>query len=221
MTGFFPISDLHVIRSTKLPLDTLKKGKGRVYDFSVSKKLSLSRFRTLSMLDLGRSDLFQISKLESVLLDEKSRPQKIDLCPPLSIPYGSLDIRESKPIPSPRKYADIYRRSLPFSLHTRRVTYHSLRYIKKNKKPILLIISLFFLISFPTLFYVRFLIESSYMKLISLKTAPSIESAIDTIHEARDGFERANILFFPFRIIPSDTLELAGIALDGGRQLAR
>lgn len=221
VTGFFPVSELHVIRSTKLPLDTLKKGKGRVYDFSVSKKLSLSRFRTLSMLDLGRSDLFQISKLESVLLDEKPRPQKIDLCPPLFTPYGSLDIRESKPIISSRKYADIYRRSLPFSLHTRRVTQNSLSYIKKNKKPIVLIVSMIFLLSLPTLFYVRFLIESSYMKLISLKTAPSVQSAIDTIHDARDGFERANILFFPFRIIPSDTLELAGIAIDGGRQLTR
>ncbi len=221
VTGFFYISELHAIRSTKPLFDTIKPGKGKVYDLSVSKKLSVNRFRTLAMLDLARSDLFEISKFESVLLDEKPRLRTIDLCPPLMIPYGSLDIRESKPIISEKKYADLYKRNLPVSLHTRRIVRNSFRYVKKNKKPIFATIALLFFLTLPTLFYVKFLVESSYTKLLSLKNVTDIHNWVSLIHEARDGFERANILFFPFRIIPNDTIKLAGIAIDGGRSLTR
>lgn len=178
MTGFFYISELHAIRSTKPLFDTIKPGKGKTYDLSVSKKLSVNRFRTLAMLDLARSDLFEISKIELVILDEKPRLQTIDLCPPLTIPYGSLDIRESKPIISTKKYADLYKRNLPISLHTRRIARNSFRYVKKNKKPIFATVALLFLLTLPTLFYVKFLVESSYTKLLSLKSVNDIHTGI-------------------------------------------
>lgn len=202
VTRFFPISELHAIRSTKPLFETIRPGTGKIYDFSVSRKLSVKRFRTLAMLDLARSDLFEISKLESVLLDEKPRLPTLDLCPPLRIPYGSVDIRTLQSIPSPKKYPDLYRRSLPISLHTRRTWNATGRYLKKNRKMILGSLLFFLLLSVPTLVYVRTLVESSYAELSSLKSAPDLASIQSHIHRARAGFERANILFFPYRILP-------------------
>lgn len=64
-------------------------------DLSVSKTLSISRFRTIATLDLARREFFEPDRLSVYLLDEKPRPRIIDICPPLYIPYGSLDVRRN------------------------------------------------------------------------------------------------------------------------------
>lgn len=55
----FPYSEVHAIRSTKPILDTLARGQGRVYDFSLSRQLILKRFRTLVTLDLSTPSLWR------------------------------------------------------------------------------------------------------------------------------------------------------------------
>lgn len=93
VSGFFPFSPLHAIRSTKPLLETLSKGQGSVPDFSLSRRLSLTRFRTIAMLDLARADIFSPDFISEKILDEKPRPRTLDIVPPLQIPYGALDIR--------------------------------------------------------------------------------------------------------------------------------
>lgn len=59
VASMYPLSEVHAIRSTKPILDTLRRGQGRVYDFSLSHTLSVKRFRTLVTLDLSTPELWQ------------------------------------------------------------------------------------------------------------------------------------------------------------------
>lgn len=214
VSRFFPLSDLHAIRSTKPLFDTIRAGKGRIPDLSLSRKLRITRFRTIAMLDLGRADLYDTDLIGRTLLDEKPRTRVLDLFPPLDIPYGALDTRGNPLIPE-RKYADIYRRSLPWSLHARRTARDMGRYVKKRKKPIFILLVSFSLLSVPALLYTKMLLENGYTSLQSLAHAHSREEIVRDIRSARSDFERANIIFAPLRWIPGDTLHLAKIALDG------
>ena len=216
----FPLSEIHVISSAKVPMDTLSSGKGSTPDLSLSNRLSLSRFRTLATLDLSRSDLFRTDFIGERFLDELSRSDTLDICPPLTLPYGALDVR-SDPIKTEKKYSDIYRRTLPLSLHLRRTLRDTSRYMRKKKKPLLISLVLLLSLSLPTLVYVRFMIESGYGSLLSIREDLSRENIVEKIHTARTDFERANVLFFMFRIIPGETFDLAKIALDGGLTLTR
>ncbi len=220
VSKFFPLSEAHAIRSRKPLLDTIIEGEGDAPDLSVSKALSLSRFRTIATLDIARREFFEPGVFAVYLLDEKPRPLIIDICPPLYIPYGSIDVR-GKPKVSEKKYGDIYRRSLPWSLHARRTWKNSKQYITERKKPILITGALFLSLSIPLLLYVKILIESSYTSLLSLQGAQNIEEIQKIIHSSRSGFERANIIFTPFRILPGQTLHLARIAIDGGLDMTR
>lgn len=220
VTKFFPISEVHAIRSRKPLLDTIMHGEGSVPDLWVSKVLSVSQFRTIATLDLARREFFEPWALAVYLLDEKPRPQTINICPPLYIPYGSLDVR-GLPIRSEKKYGDIYRRSLPWWLHARRTWKNSKQYIISRKKPILITGALFLLCSLPLLIYVKILIETSYDWLLTLKGARSVTEIQKIVHTSRSGFERANILFSPFRIFPGQTMRLARIAIDGGLDMTR
>lgn len=131
----------------------------------------------------------------------KPRPETLNICPPLYIPYGSLDVR-GLPIESEKKYGDIYRRSLPWALHARRTWKNSKSYAISHRKPILITGVLFLFFSVPLLLYVKILVETSYSSLLTLKSAKNITEIQKTIHASRSGFERANIIFSPFRIFP-------------------
>ena len=65
------------------------------------------------------------------------------------------------------------------------------------------------------------LIEDGYARLASLRSLGDRASIIASIRESSRDFERANILFMPFRIIPSDQIRLGAIAIDGGLSLSR
>ena len=77
------------------------------------------------------------------------------------------------------------------------------------------------MLSVPALFYSKMLIEDGYTRLASLRSLRDHMSITASIRESSRDFERANILFMPFRIIPSDQIRLGAIAIDGGLSLSR
>jgi hypothetical protein len=73
----------------------------------------------------------------------------------------------------------------------------------------------------PILFYTKSLIEHAYSDLLALKDAKDKSTVSSLIRSSRGSFERANLLFFPFRIMPGESADLARIAIDGGLSLSR
>ena len=217
----FPLSEPHALRTTKPILDTLRRGKGTIYDFSLGYTLTLKRFRTLVTLDLSTPELWKPSLLTTRILSIRPRFQTIDLVPPLEIPFGSLDMRSLRPILSKRTYPDIYKRTLPASLHIRREWRNIRTYVKSKRKPIIATGIGILVLSLPALLYSKMLIEDGYARLASLRSLGDRASIIASIRESSRDFERANILFMPFRIIPSDQIRLGAIAIDGGLSLSR
>jgi hypothetical protein len=219
VASFFPVSQIHAIRSTKAPLDTISREIPLPLDVSVPSILSLPRYETLRTLDIGHSSLAYKRGLSQAPFWEK-RWSTIDLFPPLTVPYGSLDVR-GEPIPKTQKYPDIYRRSLPWSLHTRRIAWQTSRYLRKRRRPILYTLFIGLGLTVPILFYTRSLIEHAYGDLLSLKNAQNRSEIEQRIHASRGNFERASLFFAPFRFLPFDQVRLWRIALDGWLSLTR
>ena len=77
------------------------------------------------------------------------------------------------------------------------------------------------ILTIPTLLYTKSLIDHAYEDLESLRDANSQIEIESLIHASRANFERANLLFTPFRVVPGDQSKLARIAIDGGLALTR
>jgi hypothetical protein len=221
IASLYPISSVHAIRTTKPILDTLKHGQGRVYDFSLSRKLSLKRFRTLVTLDLSTPELWQPSILTKKILQIRPRFSTIDLVPFLPIPYGALDLRKEEAILTDKRYPDIYERKIPTSLHVRREWKNIKSSLVKHRRPVVFTIALFVFLTVPLLWYTKYLVEDGFAQFAQIRSIDTPSEAIDLIQVSRGDFERANILFAPFRLIPHDTLTLAGTAIESGLSLTR
>ncbi len=219
VSRFFPISELHVIRSTKPLFDTIFPKKSDTPDLSMPRILSISRFHSFNTLDIGDSLLALQRGLSESPRWEK-RWSVINLFPYLSIPYGALDVRW-EPILSLTKYGDIYRRSLPWTLHARRIKKESSKFLRKRRRTFIITICLLFWLTVPVLLYTKSLIEHAYDDLLSLKNATNPIEISTRIRSSRGNFERANLLFLPFRIFPGENIQLARIALDGWLSLSR
>lgn len=219
ISSFFPISELHPIRSTKALLDTIYPKKSPTPDLSLPRILSVPRFRSFHTLDIGYPSLAYKRGFIGWLSWEKSG-YTIDLFPTLSIPYGAIDVRGG-PILWEKKYSDLYRRSLPWSLHARRIGKESSKFLRKRRRPIILSLCIIFGLTVPILFYTKSLIEHAYADLLSLKNVVNQNEAMSLIQSSRGNFERANLLFMPFRIFPWENIALARIALDGWLSLSR
>lgn len=219
VSRFFPISELHAIRSTKPLFDTIFPKKSDTPDLSMPRILSVSRFQSFDTLDIG-DPLLALRRGLSESPNWEKRWSVTNLFPHLSIPYGALDVRGDAII-SEKKYADIYRRSLPWWLHTRRIVRDSSKFLRKKRTPILISFFLIFGLSIPVLLYTKSLIEHAYGDLRALWNIQNQSEAESLIRASRWNFERANLLFLPFRIFPGENIKLARIALDGGLSLSR
>jgi hypothetical protein len=93
--------------------------------------------------------------------------------------------------------------------------------LKKNRRSILATTLILISLAFPTLWYTKYLIEDGYASLITLKDVREISILQETLYRSRGDFERANILFAPFRILPGDTIALADAAIESGLALTR
>jgi hypothetical protein len=166
---FFPLSELHAIHGAKRSVENIGPKKRRKIDLSLPEILSLPRFTNYRALDIGPKELARKRKL--MMNPSKFADFRVlDLVPPLSIPYGSLDVR-SEPIPSTRTYPDIYRRTLPVSLHLKRIQKSSFHFLRKHRRSIVSFSGLFLLLSLPVIFYTKYLIENGYNQLLSLRTS--------------------------------------------------
>lgn len=158
------------------------------------------RFRTLGTLDLMSDDLADLSYTHMTTGDRR-RERLLDVNPPLSIPYGSLDVRRGGHGEVGRRYADLFTRRLPFwlSLEGHYRLYHREIFTWLSRGAYAL--SLLFLLALPLLFFIRFsLLESARL----LATLPNIESnreLLDTTRDIRAGFERSKLLITPYRFL--------------------
>lgn len=142
--------------------------------------------------------------------------------PPLTPPYGALDLRADAPQYHAReRYADIYRRHLPLSLHIRREWRNTRQYLSRKRRSIALTTCVLVSLTIPILGYTRFLIDDGYAALAQIRDNPDHPSIIRAVERARGDFERANLLFAPFRAISHPRIQLATIAIDGGLSLTR
>lgn len=210
------MSPLHAIRVEKPSIDTLGHSTRKNIDLSLPAILRASPQTDYRMLDIAHPDYMKRRGLHTSLAGDGT----IDICPPLHPPYGALDVR-GEPHISDVKYSDLYRRTLPWSLHTRRIMKNTVRGFRRQRKPLTIVLITALLLTVPTLFYTKYLIEAGYSSLESLRTAENRDEIASLIHRARGNFERANILFTPFRIVPGDTVKLASTALYGGLSLSR
>ncbi|MFZ2255136.1 MAG: hypothetical protein WAW59_06320 [Patescibacteria group bacterium] len=216
------MTEAHPVRhmSVRFFVDDMRR-KRVTPDLSISKRIELVRFRTIPTLDLALTELVDPKPWQQKVLGLAPRPHTLDLVPPLDVPYEALDVRRYNAIPSRSTYPDIYTRRLPYSLMMRRTTKEARRWTKEHRRGITGILFTLVVTTIPTLFFIKYSVESGYEKLLSLREATTVTAVRDTVAGARDDFERANFLFFPFSWIPSGTVDLADRAIDGGRYLTR
>ena len=96
----FPMTEAHPVRHMSVRFFVDDMFVSRITpDLSISKKIEITRFRTIPTLDLALPDIVDPKAWQQKLLDLPPRPRTIDLMPPLDTPYDALDIRKELPIP--------------------------------------------------------------------------------------------------------------------------
>jgi hypothetical protein len=145
----------------------------------------------------------------------------LDLVPPLPHIYDALDLRDEYAYPKKEIYSDLYRRALPLSLQSRRAISSIGNLWKKHRRQVFGIFLILIGLSIPSLLYTKSLIETGYASLSSLSRESTFEEIRTKMTLSRNNFERANILLFPYRLIPWNDIHLAKVAIDGGLALTR
>lgn len=218
----FPMTSPHPVRhmSVNYFVDDMRRRR-TTPNLALRKRIEMTRFRTIPTLDLAYPEIVDPKVWQQQLLDLAPRPRTIDIVVPLSEPYGALDIRSEKPIPRERIYPDLFTRRLPYTLMMRRTTKEARHWTKRHRRGIIGTLLTLVVTAVPTLFFVRYSVEAGYTKLLTLRDATTITDMHTSIASARDDFERANFLWFPFSWLPGETADLAGRSIDGGRLLTR
>lgn len=221
ITEFFPLSDAHAIGHGRFAhrVDDWHEDRGEI-DLSSVARVSVERFYTIGTLDIAHIELRQTAYWQKKLLDLPEYPRIISLIDPLSPPYGAIDVR-SEPIRSHRRYADLFERKLPYTLMTRRALKMTRWYIRSHRRAIAWGILTACFVLFPTLYTIKYSVESGYQELLALSGVQTIEEARERILDARGYFERANFLAIPFLWIPWEKIGLLESALRGGLFLSR
>lgn len=217
ISGFFPISEVHVIAGGILK-PTIDQILPNLPDISLAKatKLTVTEdFFTFKTLDLTHPELLKNAEI----FPKNSRPRQIVLNPELKNPFGSLDIRSMKPLLSSQKYADLFSRKLSLPLRAKKFFKKSKFFFRRNKKTISWGFATFFLFVVPMLFFIKFSVENGYNRLLTLKDAKNITEVKNIIQSSRSDFERAEFLFLPFSWIPLETVDLVNRATSGGKKL--
>jgi hypothetical protein len=200
-------------------IDDFTQKRTETLDISVPMRFHIDAFITLGTLDLSSSLLLEKTALKRKLQNGPERSMRINLLPPLSLPYGAIDIRSERKMFSTKKYPDLYTRKLPYRLLMRRTSREATRWMKKNKRGILGSVLTLFILTTPTLFYVRYAVTDAYARLMTLSPSMTRIEMLETIHSARMGFERSYILFTPFSWIPEKHIKLAHAGIEWGRDI--
>lgn len=210
----FPLSEAYPIRHTSVRyfVDDMREHRNTP-DFALSKEIRLTRFRSIAMLDLAAPDVFQPRPWQRKILDIPPRPRMIDLVPPLDIPYDALDIRQDRVIPRDKKHADIFTRRLPYALMMKRSAKETRNWTIRHRRGIIATCVTVLMMVVPTGIFIRYAVMDGYAALTNLRSAINLTEVRTHLRTARDDFERANFLFFPFSWIPGETVDLANRAI--------
>lgn len=142
------------------------------------------------------------------MLDMVPRPRAIDIVPPLYVPYGSLDLRRDRIIKKNNTYSDIFVRTLPYGLLTRRIIKETYQYYINHRKQIYLTIIGILVFTIPVLSYIAYALNHAYSTLEHITDTRNPDTIRTMIRSARGDFERSNFLFTPFSWIPMDRIDV-------------
>ncbi|GAB0174501.1 MAG: hypothetical protein HHAS10_03800 [Candidatus Altimarinota bacterium] len=219
VTHLFPFSNTEAIDTLEKNIDTVRGELMKVHDFSEIQEVRVETFTDFHTLDIAKREIAHSRGLTRSKYQSDDR-YDINLCPPISIPNDALDLRGG-PIVRKKRYSDLYRRSLPVTLHIRRVLKNTRATLWEYKRPILAFFIITLGLGIPSLVYVQSLVEGAFKELATLNKFSTPAEVIHVVHKARAGLERANIIFMPYRYIPENKIRMAKIAIDGGLSLTR
>lgn len=83
-------------------------------DLSIDAIIRIKRFSTLDMLDIALPEIVDPALWEKGMFGAVARPRRIDIVPPLYVPYGALDVRRENMIYGNITYPDLFTRKLPY-----------------------------------------------------------------------------------------------------------
>ncbi len=222
LAGMLPLSHVHALEQSggRVLIDDMVVERATP-DLREPIKLVLERFHSLETLDIATQSIRNVTISSSRAADVTRRRKRINIIPPLYIPYGSLDVRRYQRRIWAIRYPDLFTRSLPYGLMVRRAVKGTGHLLRRNRKPIAFGFAIFFACSVPLLFFVKTGIEQWYAQLSALSHATGSLAIQQHALSARGYFERAHIVFLPFSWIPMEQIELADTALRGGLALSR
>lgn len=222
LAAMLPLSRLH-------PLDH-SGGRDILDDMTLSRtapdlvppmRITLDRFTTLETLDLATHEIREVTYDPYDRMTDTWAKKTLSIIDPIYIPYGSLDVRRYEKKTSSRTYPDLFTRSLPYGLMVRRTVKRTGHLVRKQRKPIMIGMLAFFLMSVPLMYFVKMSIERWYRELANLTHATWSIAIQDHILSARWEFERARVVFFPFSWIPNEKIRLADTVLEWWLALTR
>lgn len=193
----------------------------RKIDLSTDAIIRISRFATLDMLDIALPEIVDPARWERGIRGMNARPRCIDIVPPLTIPYGAIDIRQEQIIPKNKTYPDLFARNLPYWLLARRTLKWAKMLLRKHQKRLVYTLAIFILVSVPMLSYVAYALGHGYTTLEHLADTREPTTIRDMIRSARGDFERSSFLISPFSWIPIDRIDTVRRATAGGLALTR
>ncbi len=177
-------------------------------DIAESAIIHITRFRTIQTLDIALPEVVNPALWKQWMLDMVPRPRAIDIVPPLYVPYGSLDLRRDRIIKKNNTYSDIFVRTLPYGLLTRRIIKETYQYYINHRKQIYLTIIGILVFTIPVLSYIAYALNHAYSTLEHITDTRNPDTIRTMIRSARGDFERSNFLFTPFSWIPMDRIDV-------------
>ncbi len=193
----------------------------RKINLSIQATLCINRFSTLEMLDIALPEVIEPVRSNRQIASNSRRPRLIDLVPPLTIPYGAIDVRMEQIIPPHHTYPDLFARKLPYWLLARRLAKGARTLYMRHRKRTFLVLMACIIFSVPTLSYVVYALSHGYSTLEHLTDTRDINQVRSMIRSARGDFERSSFLLSPFSWIPVDQIDTVRRATAWGLALTR
>ncbi len=187
-------------------------GSLRKIDLSIDTSVRLTRFRTISMLDVALPEVANLARRRGIFQSTNSRPRRINLVEPLHIPYGSLDVRSGAVVSKyengiRKTYPDLYARKLPTGLLARRAYKWTRSLYRQHRKQVLTVLFWLVVFSVPALSYVTYALSHGYETLEKIAHTRDPSTIRTLIRSARGDFERSSFLLAPFSWIPVDKVD--------------
>lgn len=219
LKDFFVIHPLHILTpaSKRLIEDFSPKPE---YDFSIDKSVQIEEFYDYCAIDIAHPDLTKDSVWRDHYFDTVEHNKTLNINPPLSyIPRISIDIRSLKPLPSPRKYSDLFQRELSLREKTEEVAKNTKQFFIKHQKKLFYSIVSILLLIVPLYFLIQMFINNAISTAKTLAASTSTLELQSRTQSMKNDIDRARFLFLPFSWIPNSRVQDARNALQGFSKL--